>query len=162
MSVTDTAATAVSCENCNAPLGRHDACFVWYQRRQGDLHFSAGYVPVHGCEACLEEAFNAELRSRPMSISGALRMLSGRNPCVRDTFCERCGRVIVFVTYTNYPGEYRRIAYCSEACRDARDADGQKTCEVCGAEFTATRRDAKTCSAACKQKAYRQRLRSTA
>ena len=35
--------------------------------------------------------------------------------------------------------------------------DRQKVCEVCGEEFTATRRDAKTCSARCKQKAYRQR-----
>jgi predicted nucleic acid-binding Zn ribbon protein len=35
--------------------------------------------------------------------------------------------------------------------------DRQKVCEVCGKEFTATRRDAKTCSARCKQEAYRQR-----
>jgi predicted nucleic acid-binding Zn ribbon protein len=32
-----------------------------------------------------------------------------------------------------------------------------KVCEVCGEEFTATRRDQKTCSRACKQKAYRRR-----
>jgi hypothetical protein len=30
-------------------------------------------------------------------------------------------------------------------------------CEICGEEFTASRRDAKTCSDGCKQKAYRQR-----
>jgi hypothetical protein len=30
-------------------------------------------------------------------------------------------------------------------------------CEVCGEAFTATQRDAKTCSAACRQKAYRRR-----
>jgi RNA polymerase-binding transcription factor DksA len=30
-------------------------------------------------------------------------------------------------------------------------------CEVCGEALTATRRDAKTCSAACRQKAYRRR-----
>jgi hypothetical protein len=28
--------------------------------------------------------------------------------------------------------------------------DRQKVCEVCGEEFTASRRDAKTCSARCK------------
>jgi hypothetical protein len=30
-------------------------------------------------------------------------------------------------------------------------------CEICGEEFTASRRDAKTCSVGCKQKVYRQR-----
>ncbi len=35
----------------------------------------------------------------------------------------------------------------------------EKVCEVCGEEFTATRRDAKMCSSACKQKAYRRRAR---
>jgi len=38
----------------------------------------------------------------------------------------------------------------------------EKTCEVCGEQFTATRRDAKTCSPACKQKAYRQRQKQGA
>ncbi len=33
--------------------------------------------------------------------------------------------------------------------------DRQKVCEVCGEEFTASRRDAKTCSAGCKQEASR-------
>ena len=31
-------------------------------------------------------------------------------------------------------------------------------CEVCGEAFAATQRDAKTCSAACRQKAYRRRV----
>jgi RNA polymerase-binding transcription factor DksA len=31
-------------------------------------------------------------------------------------------------------------------------------CEVCGEALTDTRRDAKTCSAACRQKAYRHRV----
>ena len=35
--------------------------------------------------------------------------------------------------------------------------DRQKVCEICGEKFTATRRDAKTCSDGCEQKAYRQR-----
>jgi hypothetical protein len=38
----------------------------------------------------------------------------------------------------------------------------QKVCEVCSKEFTATRAHTKTCSPACKQKAYRQRRRSQA
>jgi predicted nucleic acid-binding Zn ribbon protein len=56
--------------------------------------------------------------------------------------------------------------YCSGRCsndasierrRQRRAAARQKVCEVCGEEFTAKRVDAKTCSPACKQKAYRRR-----
>lgn len=48
------------------------------------------------------------------------------------------------------PNEYRKL-------RDA--VAREKVCEVCEEPFTATRRDAKTCSPACKQKAYRERRR---
>jgi hypothetical protein len=41
--------------------------------------------------------------------------------------------------------------------KEKRAEERKKVCEVCGEEFTATRRDAKTCSKACKQKAYRWR-----
>jgi endogenous inhibitor of DNA gyrase (YacG/DUF329 family) len=59
-----------------------------------------------------------------------------------------------------------RRTFCSDRCKEAfreelreeKKAEARKkVCEVCGEEFTATRRDAKTCSAGCKQKAYRQR-----
>jgi hypothetical protein len=35
--------------------------------------------------------------------------------------------------------------------------DRQKVWQICGEKFTESRRDAKTCSARCKQKTYRQR-----
>ena len=41
--------------------------------------------------------------------------------------------------------------------RRSDPAAREKVCEVCGEAFTATRRVAKTCSAACGQKAYRRR-----
>jgi hypothetical protein len=149
------------CNNCNAPLGPSDGCIVWYRQRQGDLNFSVGYVPVRGCESCAEEGYNAELSSRPFSLRMALGVLGGKQPHVRDTYCNWCGRPIVFVTQTKYPEPYRRIMYCSEACREAaagvEAGSREKVCEVCGESFTATRRDAKTCSPACKQKAYRAR-----
>jgi hypothetical protein len=60
-----------------------------------------------------------------------------------------------------------RRTFCSDSCQQAyhnqrrkeeRAEERKKVCEVCGEEFTATRRDAKTCpGGACKQKAYRQR-----
>ena len=59
--------------------------------------------------------------------------------------------------------------FCSDVCRqeyhnqlrkENRAEEREKVCEVCGKEFTATRRDAKTCpGGACKQKAYRQRMK---
>jgi hypothetical protein len=50
-----------------------------------------------------------------------------------------------------------RRAYQNQVRKERRTEERNKVCEVCGEEFTATRRDAKTCSARCKQKAYRQR-----
>ena len=59
-----------------------------------------------------------------------------------------------------------RGTFCSDRCKEAyhdqlrkeKKAEARKkVCEVCSEEFTATRRDAKTCSDGCKQKAYRQR-----
>jgi hypothetical protein len=56
--------------------------------------------------------------------------------------------------------------FCSDACgrayhnqsrKEKRAEERKKVCEICGEEFTATRRDTKTCSAGCKQKAYRRR-----
>ena len=41
--------------------------------------------------------------------------------------------------------------------REQRVEARKKVCEVCGEEFIASRRDAKTCSEKCKQIAYRQR-----
>jgi hypothetical protein len=73
--------------------------------------------------------------------------------------CEWCGRVF-------HARAHWRI-YCTPACRQAsavrtyyethrQVAPTSRTCEVCGRSFTA-RSDARTCSNACRQKAYRQR-----
>jgi len=60
--------------------------------------------------------------------------------------------------------------FCSDPCRqtyhnqlrkETRVEERKKVCEVCGEEFTATRRDQKTCSKACKQKAYRGRKKES-
>jgi hypothetical protein len=63
-----------------------------------------------------------------------------------------------------------RNTFCPDACKrtyhaklrnqlrkEKRAEERKKVCEICGEEFTASRRDAKTCSVGCKQKAYRQR-----
>jgi hypothetical protein len=74
--------------------------------------------------------------------------------------CAGCGRDVVFGMSA---GQYRERVYCSDDCRAAyrrKRKESQphtNTCEVCAKEFTSKRSDAKTCSSACRQKAYRQR-----
>ena len=60
--------------------------------------------------------------------------------------------------------------HCAVGCSPERVTDAleilglwdgearEKVCEVCGKAFTATRRDTKTCSSPCRQKAYRRRV----
>lgn len=50
-----------------------------------------------------------------------------------------------------------RRAYQNQVRKERRTEERKKVCEICGEEFTATQRDQKTCSKACKQKAYRRR-----
>jgi predicted nucleic acid-binding Zn ribbon protein len=57
----------------------------------------------------------------------------------------------------NNPGLQRGSEVVGECVIKMVRGDRQKVCEVCGEEFLATRRDTKTCSDGCKQKAYRQR-----
>ena len=79
--------------------------------------------------------------------------------------CDTCNREVYF--------PYRHInryhVFCSRMCerdhyskvqRQKRLKNRQKNCNQCGKAFTAPRSDTKFCSAACKQKAYRQRGRS--
>jgi hypothetical protein len=79
--------------------------------------------------------------------------------------CATCNRTVV-VKKSGRGARRWAAAFCCERCqwtfynteRNERAArTREKTCEACGEAFTATRRDAKTCSPACKQKAYRLR-----
>ena len=76
--------------------------------------------------------------------------------------CAHCERPMVLPLKLS---ELQRT-FCSKPCRrayhnqlrkDERAEARKKICEVCGEEFPANRRDTKTCSPACKQKAYRRR-----
>jgi hypothetical protein len=76
--------------------------------------------------------------------------------------CQTCGRTVF--KERRY---MRRHFFCGRSCEEAywsrrrRRPKLETVCKVCGAEFTATRSDAKTCSPACKQKAYRRRRAAT-
>jgi hypothetical protein len=76
--------------------------------------------------------------------------------------CAHCERPMV---YHLAPSELGRTFFC-DACgrtyhnqlrKDKRAEGREKVCEVCREGFTAKRKDTKTCSEACKQKAYRRR-----
>ena len=70
----------------------------------------------------------------------------------RIAHCWNCGREMRFEH--NLP-----LRYCSDTCRKAYAARQarQKRCPACGKAFMGNRADARTCSPACRQKAYRQR-----
>jgi hypothetical protein len=94
--------------------------------------------------------------------SCAPEWLSSERDDVVMQLCAHCERPMVLRLEFS---ELQRT-FCSNACRHAyhsqlrkekRSEEREKVCEVCGEVFTATRRDAKTCSARCKQKSYRQR-----
>jgi hypothetical protein len=94
--------------------------------------------------------------------SCAPEWLSSDRDDVVMQLCAHCERPMVLRLEFS---ELQRT-FCSNACRHAyhsqlrkekRSDEREKVCEVCGEVFTATRRDAKTCSDGCKQKAYRQR-----
>ena len=50
-----------------------------------------------------------------------------------------------------------RQAYHNQLRKEKRTEERKKVCEICGEVFTARRRDQKTCSDGCRQKAYQRR-----
>ena len=79
---------------------------------------------------------------------------------VKHTACRRCGRKRYYQGRGLWPH-----AYCTEGCaRHARRERRRRgrtrregACRTCGQRFTATRPDARYCSPACRQQAYRER-----
>jgi hypothetical protein len=121
---------------------------------------------VWGCEKCCEEAYAEERKKRPLTFKAAIRNITGKGPHLRWTRCAECGRDILLITDTSYKKPPARGVCCSEACRsehrkrparEKRRVGLEKVCGECGKQFTASRSDAKTCSPACKQKAYRRK-----
>ncbi len=151
------------CENCGAELAPSDTVVVWWAARRGDI--GNRFVPARGCKRCADAAWAEELARRGFSLRRALRLIGGEPELhARLASCHHCGREVAFMTATEYRTPYARRAYCSDPCRDAsrklarsRRPRPLGICETCGATFVPTRSDAKTCSPACRQKAYRQR-----
>jgi hypothetical protein len=69
------------------------------------------------------------------------------------TECERSG--FRWWQMSRFGSPQMRCAACYERARRKKHRHKQRFCLSCSTEFTTTRTDAKFCSVACKQKAYR-------
>jgi hypothetical protein len=123
----------------------------------------ARFDNVSVCEGCAPEWLVKPKAFHEYTIGGrTVRVPESRR--VRARPCSTCERPVVYeVTGRNYRSS---DVFCSHRCeytyhnrRHSRRTQKlrEKVCEVCSKDFTATRVDQKTCSSACKQKAYRQR-----
>lgn len=140
--------TAETCGGCGGGIGVEDTVYL-YEVSTGGRGFCAPQAPI--CEAC------------------APRFMKREDRWCLEWPCATCQRPIVF--RESGRDFWRDRVFCSDRCRwtfynrqrDERNAQArEKVCESCGEPFTATRADAKTCSAACKQKAYRRRRKGVA
>ena len=148
---------AQECARCGGGIGD----VVYRVRRLVGYFFGKpvyGLMPV--CEPCAPAYIVRRDRRAYTTPDGYYRQ--------RRVHCDSCKRVVVYGAADH---DLRKRIFCSERCRwtyhneqrsEAASVSREKTCEVCGADFTATRTDAKTCSPACKQKAYRQCIRGVA
>ncbi len=135
--------TAEICGRCGVPLD------------PGTPIFRLGRRPEALCSRCAPSSRSSELvlRGVRLSLPGAQH--------APERLCETCRRGVVLVN----DARWRRHCFCSERCEwrfynrlaAARRAEarGPKVCP-CGRPFIGTRRDARFCSAACRQRAYRE------
>lgn len=127
------------CAECGVEFAPDDP--VWRFRKIVGRFFGLCYSFAPHCEQC---------------ASGDWHYFEKPRPCVG------CGRPV----YSTTPS-WRRV-FCCEDCghkaRAAKDrgaraeARGTRDCRSCGETFTPTRTNSEFCCAACKQKAYRQRV----
>ena len=68
--------------------------------------------------------------------------------------CGSCQRPVSAVSWAAWAST---VVFCSRGCRPEGRREVPRQWATCGKDFTPKRRDALTCSAACRQKGYRQR-----
>ena len=142
-----------SCAGCKrklepgAPVYRTRLLVPWSFYFHGQLQKGASWKHRLVCEACI----GAE--------KGRYRKSHSCLACGRPLFIWRRG--------------VQCADYCSHGCqldaanarrrqRSATRRGAQRRCVICGEAFTPKRTDSEYCSAACKQAAYRQRLKANA
>lgn len=141
--------TASRCWLCDGPLGRHNVVYRTRVRLGRGLYGGTSWTVVPLCRQC-----------RPVGPEPWQAWSWDRGPKP----CQTCSRPVL----NQVTRRLRRHTFCSERCereyhvarqteKRRRESDRDKTCATCEREFTATRSDARYCSNACRQKAYRLR-----
>ena len=133
------------CGRCGAELtGTIYRIERWYIGRR----YSGPSGPVPVCGSCFE--YKRGYMASPWAFTA-------------PTPCEACGRPVV----SRHRWD-RLYVYCSERCsrrvynrnRYTRRAESRPSdCSACGGPMSPSRSDARYCSSACRQRAYRQRKR---
>ena len=138
----------------NEADGEYDAVYVGPEKRYRVSEYNTPFVVM--CAECAPE-WLVTGRGKPGRIMPAIKVHSWE--------CAGCGSEVVF-GMSEF--QYRKRVYCSDACRKRygrkryatehkERTEHERACEVCGRTFLARRSDARTCSAACRQRAYRLR-----
>lgn len=126
------------------------------------------------CGRCGRDIAPKEPVHRRRMVSCSDCVIIQRNPepcdsCGRPTWDERSHPVVP--VFDEIIGSYRRRRFCCERCQNGfyrrrrrrriaekRRADGSKQCQECHDTLDGQRADARYCSSACRQRAYRSRL----
>lgn len=150
-------AVSVTCQGCERLIRPDEPIYV---SRDRFIFFGDGYVtgalPVGPwCASCEGDAPHG----RPWKRAGRDAWENGHFrwiPAPPRT-CRTCGRLF-YACATRWCSDRCENAERTERRREAREqARSRHWCRECGERFTPPRADARYCSPACRQKAYRKR-----
>ena len=151
------------CEECEVEIG--PAAPLWrIWSRVPTAPYRGRWCLVTHCEPCGREL--RERFGRRIDLPNGRILYIGDRRYWLETECEECERQLVF----GVVGRRRRL-FCCRRCanrlrvrpHNARRAERRAaareglTCAVCDTTFNPSRSDARYCSAACRQRAYRRR-----
>ena len=171
-------ATADRCFECDRPF---DAGAVIYRRAR----FGGPVLPYCVDHLCgqLEGHHNRDApEGRYWPACLCLDRAQGARRWMKPEPCVACARLVANDQRTADPRQFTRDwaypslqvrVFCSPACRQRFTSEGRRVarlterrdnpprCELCRREFIPVRSDARYCSPACRQKAYRRRQNGT-
>ena len=148
----------VTCAGCGRDIPPDELIYVDRERYVfiGDGYVTSSLPIGPWCAQC---EGTAKPGNRPWNSAGRHAYQDGGWTWIPEPphCCRTCGRMF----------RAARAAYCSDRCENAGRTDRQRAareglrsrrqCSACGEFFAAPRGDARYCSPACRQKAYRER-----
>jgi hypothetical protein len=164
-------AVADRCADCERPFERDETIY-----RRGQHGMDGPVLPYCSAHRCAQSdgRHNKDLPEGRSYQNCRCPGKAGDSKWRKPEPCAGCGRMVAndratadphrFIRDWAYSGERERTArvFCSERCRriasrTPRRQHGPAPCESCSAEFVPARADARYCSSACRQRAYRER-----